>query len=94
MADVSNLLSRIDAEFTALDDRIKKLQVGQAQEYQERQKRLETFTRVLDEMRDVWRPRLEALMSRFGERVQVTPGSPHRPGKGPSSSSPSWRASA
>jgi YHS domain-containing protein len=34
---------------------------------------LETFVSVLDQLRDVWRPRLEALSKQFGERVKVTP---------------------
>jgi YHS domain-containing protein len=73
MADVNSLLQRIDAEFVALDEKIKKAQTRVVQEHYERQKRLEAFGKVLDGLRDVWRPRLEALAQRFGERVKVTP---------------------
>lgn len=73
MSDVSNLISRIDAEFTALDNKIKHFQSQTSKEHLEREKRLEQFVKLLDDLRDIWRPRLEALAKRFGERVRVTP---------------------
>jgi len=73
MADVSNLLNRIDAEFTALDQKIKKSQTEQVEAYREIQKQLDAFAKVLDDLRELWRPRLEALAKRFGDRVKVTP---------------------
>lgn len=73
MAEIDTLMGRIDAEFSAVDARIKKQQAEHLQEYRDRQKRLEEFGRVLDELRDIWRPRLEAVARRFGERVKVTP---------------------
>jgi YHS domain-containing protein len=73
MADISSLLSRIDGEFAATQDKIDRKRAEVVQDYEGRQKRLETFTKVIDGLRDVWRPRLEALAQRFGERVKVTP---------------------
>jgi YHS domain-containing protein len=73
MADVSNLLNRIDAEFTALDQKIKQSQTEQVEAHRESQKRLEAFAKVLDELQGLWRPRLEALAKKFGDRVKVTP---------------------
>jgi YHS domain-containing protein len=73
MPDINNLAGRIDAEFTALEEKYKKGQVERVQAYQERQKRLETFTQVLDRLRDVWKPRLDLLVKKFGDRVAVTP---------------------
>jgi YHS domain-containing protein len=73
MTEIDNLMGRIDAEFSSVDAKIKKQQAEQLQDYRERQRRLEQFGRVLDELRDIWRPRLEALAGRFGERVKVTP---------------------
>lgn len=35
--------------------------------------RLEKLEQVLDEHRDVWRPRLETLAKRFADRVKITP---------------------
>jgi YHS domain-containing protein len=73
MADISTLLNRIDAEFSTLQDRIKRAQVEHVQGHQARQKRLVDFEKHLDELREVWKPRLDALIKRFGDRVKVTP---------------------
>lgn len=73
MADLSSLLSRIDAEFAAMDERRKRFQESQVEQYREREKRSEQFEQVLNKLRDVWKPRLEALAERFGDRVKVSP---------------------
>lgn len=73
MADINNLTSRIDAEFTAVEKQIKEMQAQQVQDYQGRQQRLELFTKVCDQLSETWRPRLEALAKKFGDKVQVTP---------------------
>lgn len=73
MADLTSLLSRIDAEFAAMDERRKRFQESQVEQYREREKRSEQFEQVLNKLRDVWKPRLEALADRFGDRVKVSP---------------------
>ena len=73
MTDVSQMIGRINAEFTALEEKQKRSREQYQQWYQERSKRLDAFGKVLDELRDVLRPRLEALAKHFGERVKVTP---------------------
>ena len=73
MPDVNSLARRIDAEFSAVEEKVKKLQVEQVQEHKERQKRLEQLGKVFDQLRDVWRPRLELLVKKFEGRVQTTP---------------------
>jgi YHS domain-containing protein len=73
MADVSNLINRISAEFTAQQEKQKRAMEDYQQWYRDRSRRLETFAKVLDGLRDVWRPRLEALSKQFGERVKVAP---------------------
>jgi YHS domain-containing protein len=73
MPDVATLRNRIDAEFSALDDKIKRAQSEQLQEYQERQERLAVLERELESLPDVWKPRLEALTERFRDRVKATP---------------------
>jgi YHS domain-containing protein len=73
MSDLSALASRIDAEFSAVEEKVKKQHAGHVEEYRERQKRLEQFGKVVDQMRDVWKPRLELLQKQFGDRVRVTP---------------------
>jgi YHS domain-containing protein len=73
MPDISNLLNRIDAEFSALNEKIKKTQVEQVEAHKGYQARLDVFSKAVEELRELWRPRLEALAKRFGERVKVTP---------------------
>jgi YHS domain-containing protein len=73
MPDISSLTSRIDAEFSAVEEKVKKFQVGQVEEHKQRQKRLEQLAKVFDRMRDIWKPRLELLVKKFGDRVQTTP---------------------
>ena len=73
MSDVSDLLGRIDAEFSALEGKIKRAQGEKLQEHQERQIRLATFKRELDTLPEVWGPRLEALVERFGDHAKVAP---------------------
>ena len=73
MSDVSVLLERIDAEFSALEGKIKHAQGERLQEHQERQNRLAKFKSELETLPDVWKPRLQALVQRFGDHVKVTP---------------------
>jgi YHS domain-containing protein len=70
---MGSLASRIDAEFAAVEEKVKKLQVDQVEEHKQRQKRLEQLGKVFDQLRDIWRPRLELLVQKFGDRVQTTP---------------------
>jgi YHS domain-containing protein len=73
MSDVNSLAARIDAAFSAVEERAKQVHAEQVHEQQERQKRLEQLNKVFDELRDIWKPRLEVLLKKFGDRVQVTP---------------------
>jgi len=73
MSDVNLLLQRINAEFTALDDRMKTQQTHLVHEYQGRQERMAKLQQVFEQLRGVWTPRLQALAEKFGDKVQVTP---------------------
>lgn len=73
MSDVSALLGRMDAEFASLDRSIKEFQQEQVQAHQAREQRMEKFQTVCDQLKAVWKPRLEALAAKFSERVQVKP---------------------
>jgi YHS domain-containing protein len=73
MNDVSSLASQIDAEFTAVAEKVKKFQSTQVEEHKERQKRLDQLGKTFDELREIWRPRLELLTKKFGDRVKATP---------------------
>jgi hypothetical protein len=73
MSDISGLAGQIDAAFTAVEQEARKFQADQMQEHQERQKRMDKLGKVFDELREIWRPRLELLVKKFGDRVKVTP---------------------
>ena len=73
MAEVSRLMDRIDAEFTACEKQIKQFQTQQLQEYHGRQERLELFEKACHELRGTWHPRLQALADKFGDKVNVKP---------------------
>jgi YHS domain-containing protein len=73
MPDINTLAGQIDAEFTAVAEKVKNFQVQQVTGHKERQQRLEQLGKLFDEMRDIWRPRMELLAKKFGERVKVTP---------------------
>jgi YHS domain-containing protein len=73
MADIKDLVSRVDAEFSALGEKHKKAQAEQVHVYQERQQRLQQLGKVFDRLREIWGPRLEVLVKKFGDEVQVTP---------------------
>jgi YHS domain-containing protein len=73
MPEASSLASRIDAEFSAAAEKMKKLRAEGLEDYQGRQKRLEQLGKVFDELRDIWKPRLDVLVKKFGDNVQATP---------------------
>jgi hypothetical protein len=73
MADLNTLAGRIDAEFSAVEEKVKKAQTQHLEEHKERQKRLGQLGKVFDELSAIWKPRLEFLAKRFGDRVQVKP---------------------
>jgi YHS domain-containing protein len=73
MPAIVDLASRIDAEFSAVEEKVKKLQGQQVQDYQQRQKRLEQLGTVFDALREIWKPRLDLLVKKFGDNVKVTP---------------------
>jgi hypothetical protein len=67
------LAERIDAEIAAAFQRVEQLKTQNVEEFQGRQQRLEKFDQLLENLREVWRPRLDALAKKFGERVNVQP---------------------
>jgi hypothetical protein len=73
MAAGSNLADRIEAEIAAAFQRVEQLKTQKVHEFQGRQQRLEKFDQLLEGLRDVWRPRLDALAKEFGQRVHVQP---------------------
>lgn len=73
MNETTSLSSRIDAEFAAIEKKVKDTQVEQLRELQERGKRLQQLEGVFQRLAEAWKPRLDILLQKFGDRVQVTP---------------------
>jgi hypothetical protein len=73
MSDISGLASRIDAEFSAVEEKAKKFQAENVEQHKQRQNRVEQLGKVFDQLREVWKPRLELLVQKFGDRVKATP---------------------
>ena len=73
MSEINSLAGRIDAEFSAAAEKVRRFQVEKVEEHKERQKRLEQVGRIFEELGNIWRPRLELLVKKFGDGVKVTP---------------------
>jgi hypothetical protein len=73
MIDIGNLAKRINLEFSSAAERDKELLGGQEQLTAQQQRRLQQLGKGFDELREVWKPRLELLIKEFGNRVQTSP---------------------
>lgn len=73
MTAPNDLLERIDAEFDAAEAREKEAVAQKVQEYEDRQRRFHLLAHVLEQLPPIWRPRLEALAKKFGDKVNVEP---------------------
>ena len=73
MAELQNLIDRVDREFSLSDEKIKKFQQDQVEAYRERQVRLGKLQETFEKLREVWKPRLEVLLNKFGDQVKATP---------------------
>ena len=65
MAAASSLVDRIDAEFAAANQRATDLKSQKVSEFEGRKQRLEKFEQLLEQLRGIWRPRLEALAQKY-----------------------------
>jgi YHS domain-containing protein len=73
MAEIDDLVKRIDAAFNASQEKLKASQAEKLQHHVDRQQRLEQFAALCEDLAGVWRPRLEALKTKFGDHVHVEP---------------------
>jgi YHS domain-containing protein len=73
MTETTSLSSRIDDEFAAVEKKVKDGQIELVREYRERQKRLQQLDAVFQKLAEAWKPRLDTLLRKFGDRVDVTP---------------------
>lgn len=73
MSTVEELTVRIRRELAENAQRMKQFQTQKVEEHHARQAREGQLEQWLDSLRDVWRPRLEALAHEFGDRLKATP---------------------
>lgn len=73
MTEIDSLIQRIDKEFNSAQEKLKAFQAEKAQEHVERQQRFDKFGGILSGLVEVWRPRLDALRTKFGDRANVEP---------------------
>ncbi|MBX3441943.1 MAG: hypothetical protein KF774_06030 [Planctomyces sp.] len=73
MSDVTALVDRIDAEFSEAQKSIESFRDQELAAYQGREQRLEQFHAVCESLQGVWRPRIDALAKKFGEKAKVSP---------------------
>jgi YHS domain-containing protein len=73
MADTKNLGQRIDAAFAAMDEKRKQFQDQETKKHKEWDQRVAQLGKTFDSLREVWKPPLELLIKKFGDKVAVTP---------------------
>ena len=72
-AAAQKLLGRIDQEFARSEAKLNALRGSPAAEDPGRVDRYALFEKACEPLKAVWRPRLEALRQRFGEKVKLSP---------------------
>lgn len=73
MPNPENLAARIDAALASIEQRKEQFRAAETRKHEEWQQRVEKLNQVFDSLRDVWRPPLETLIARFGDKVKATP---------------------
>jgi YHS domain-containing protein len=72
-SDVKNLVGRIEAEIAKGKANVEKLRAEKVGEHKGREERLAQFEKACESLKEVWKPRLEALQKSFGDKVKVAP---------------------
>ena len=74
MTDLNDLKGRIDAEFAGFQKGVEQFQVAAKSEYEARESRFrDLFTPAAKRVVEVIRPRLQLLVERFKDRVDIKP---------------------
>lgn len=73
MSDIADLVARIQSEVASHREKISAVRAEQVQEHKDRLSRLEQANAIFDELRAIWAPRLESLVTHFKDEVKVTP---------------------
>jgi YHS domain-containing protein len=69
----STLGDRIKAEFDARAARVRQSEEDRARREQEGEERLRRFETLCEELKAVWRPRLDVFAKQFGDQIKVIP---------------------
>lgn len=73
MSTIDTLAQRIDAAFAAVEAKVKQAQAEKLEEHKQRQARLQQLTNLFEELQEIWGPRLQLLVDRFGDAAQSKP---------------------
>jgi YHS domain-containing protein len=73
VSNVENLVAQIQAEFASHREKLTHTRAEHVQEHKDRQQRLEAVEQKFDRLKEIWKPRLEALAEQFKDSVKVTP---------------------
>lgn len=73
MAELNTLGERIRKEFAAQKQIVQQAREQRVAEHVAREARAQKLEQLFDQLRDVWRPRLETLAREFGDLMQGTP---------------------
>jgi hypothetical protein len=72
-SEATSLSSRIDAEFVVVEEKVKEMRSERLRFYRERRERLQRLNVVFRKLAEAWKPRLDTLLQKFGDKVEVTP---------------------
>lgn len=73
MAATQDLTQRIDAAFAAMEKKRTQFQLEETEKHKEYQARLALLGKTFDGLSEIWKPRLEVLARKFGDKVAVKP---------------------
>lgn len=73
MENTDNLAAQIDAAFASMEAKRKHTQEVEAHKYKEWKQRLAQLGVEFDTLRDVFQPRLDLLIHKFGDKLTATP---------------------
>ena len=73
MSGTPTLSERIKAEFDAQAQRQQADERKRLEQQKEHESQVEQFNRICEDLKSIWRPRLEDFAKQLGDRVKVTP---------------------
>ncbi len=73
MKSIQELATRIDAAFASVESKRKQFQEVETRKYEEWKQRLAALSVEFDTLRDIFQPRLDLLVEKFGDKATATP---------------------